>query len=157
MRSKPKAEKNRTRFNAKEKALERLEKEQVERPKDIPNVHLHFKESVFEAHHLIRIENVGFSYGDKQVFQNLNLTISRGDRVAVIGPNGSGKTTLLKMLSKTLQPRTGSVIYHPRLRIGYFAHNLNDEETILDTLLRLPGMAPEGGTEHSCRLFLPAG
>ena len=140
---KKKAEKNRTRFKAKEKALERLEKEQVERPKDIPGIHVNFKESVFEARQLVRMENVGFSYGHKRVFQNVNLTISRGDRLAVAGPNGSGKTTLLKLLSEKLQPRTGSVIRHPRLKIGHFAQeldNLNDEETILDSLLRLPGM-----------------
>ena len=89
------------------------------------------------------MEDVGFSYGHKRVFQNVNLTISRGDRLAVAGPNGSGKTTLLKLLSEKLQPRTGSVIRHPRLKIGHFAQeldNLNDEETILDSLLRLPGM-----------------
>ncbi|MFZ5650370.1 MAG: ribosomal protection-like ABC-F family protein [Bacillota bacterium] len=140
---KKKAEKNRTRFKAKEKALERLEKEQVERPKDIPGVHVHFKKNVLEARQLVRIEDVGFSYGHKRVFQDLNLTIFRGDRLAVVGPNGSGKTTLLKLLSGKLQPQTGSVIHHPRLKIGYFAQeldNLNGEETILDSLLRLPGM-----------------
>ncbi|HBV96001.1 MAG: hypothetical protein JL50_05135 [Peptococcaceae bacterium BICA1-7] len=140
---KKKAEKNRTRFKAKEKALERLEKEQVERPKDIPGIHVSFKENVFEARQLVRMEDVGFSYGDQQVLQNVNLTISRGDRVAVAGQNGSGKTTLLKLLSGKLQPRAGSVIHHPVLRIGYFAQeldNLNNEETILDSLLRLPGM-----------------
>lgn len=140
---KKKAEKNRTRFKAKEKALERLEKEQVERLKDIPGVHVHFKKNVLEARQLVRIEDVGFSYGHKRVFQDLNLTIFRGDRLAVVGPNGSGKTTLLKLLSGKLQPQTGSVIHHPRLKIGYFAQeldNLNGEETILDSLLRLPGM-----------------
>ncbi|WP_104373157.1 ribosomal protection-like ABC-F family protein [Desulfocucumis palustris] len=140
---KKKAEKNRTRFRAKEKALERLEKEQVEKPKDLPGVHVHFKENVLEARQLVRIEDMEFSYGHKSVFQGVNITISRGDRLAVAGPNGSGKTTLLKLLSGKLQPRSGAVIHHPRLKIGYFAQeldNLNSEDTILDSLLRLPGM-----------------
>lgn len=140
---KKKAEKNRTRFRAKEKALERLEKEQVERPQDISSIHVNFKESVFEARQLVRMENVGFSYGHKLVFRGVSLNISRGDRLAVVGPNGSGKTTLLKLLSGKLQPQTGSIIHHPKLRIGYFAQeldNLNDEDTILDSLLRLPEM-----------------
>lgn len=140
---KKKAEKNRTRFRAKEKALERLDQEQVKRPRDLPGIQVDIKGGIFRARQLVRVEDMSFSYGRHPVLQDVNLTISRGDRLAVVGPNGSGKTTLLQLLSGRLQPGTGSVMHHPQLSIGYFAqelNNLNKDETILDSLLRLPGM-----------------
>lgn len=140
---KKKAEKNRSRFQAKEKALERLNKEQVERPENNFNIYSSIKESAFEARHLVQMENVEFSYGNKRVLQQINFTISRGDRLAVTGVNGSGKTTLLKLLSGELQPTNGSVINHPKLKIGYFAQELDslcNEDTIMNTVLRLPEM-----------------
>ncbi|SFG36050.1 ABC transporter [Desulfotomaculum arcticum] len=140
---KKKAEKNKTRYKAKEKALERLEKELVERPKNSPGVIVHFAGSDFQAHQLVRMENIRFSYSHTQLLHDVNFTISRGDRLAVVGPNGSGKTTLLKLLSGQLRPQVGTVTHHPALKIGYFAQeldNLHDDNTILDSLLCLPEM-----------------
>lgn len=49
------------------------------------------------------------SYGSKQVLHEINLTLSRGEVLGVIGPNGSGKTTLIRCLSGVLKPSNGSV------------------------------------------------
>ncbi|MEO0016787.1 MAG: hypothetical protein RLZZ522_70, partial [Verrucomicrobiota bacterium] len=48
---------------------------------------------------VMELTKVGQSYGDKRIYQNLDLTIERGDRIVLVGPNGSGKTTLLKILA----------------------------------------------------------
>ncbi|GAA5345586.1 ribosomal protection-like ABC-F family protein [Planifilum fimeticola] len=153
---KKRAEKNRTRFQAKERALERLKQEKVERPKEDPRVQVRFEEGTFEARHLIRLEGADVGYGEETVLKNITFTLSRGDRMVVVGPNGSGKTTLLKLLAGKLDPRTGTVIRHPALRVGYFAQeleNLKEDETILESLLRLPGMT-QGEARNILAAFL---
>ncbi|MGI6126400.1 MAG: ribosomal protection-like ABC-F family protein [Planifilum sp.] len=153
---KKRAEKNRTRFQAKERALERLEKEKVERPQSAPQVKVRFEGSGFEAHHLVRLEETDIGYGGEPVLREVTLTLSRGDRMAVIGPNGSGKTTLLKLLAGKLEARSGNVIRHPALQVGYFAQELDslkEDETILESLLRLPGMT-QGEARNILAAFL---
>ena len=88
--------------------------------------------------------------------REVTLTLSRGDRMAVIGPNGSGKTTLLKLLAGKLEARSGNVIRHPALQVGYFAQELDslkEDETILESLLRLPGMT-QGEARNILAAFL---
>ena len=53
---------------------------------------------------IITIEGLSFTYGCHPVLNNINLSISSGDVVAIIGPNGSGKTTLLKLVLGQLKP-----------------------------------------------------
>ena len=56
---------------------------------------------------LIEIEAGNFSYDDKVIFNNLDLTLFKGDKIALIGPNGAGKTTLLKLLEGTYKLDSG--------------------------------------------------
>jgi ATP-binding cassette subfamily F protein 3 len=138
-----KAEKNATRFKAKERALARLEAKRVPRPQTDPSVQIEFTEGRFEGHSLLAFHDVTFQYGPDPLFQRLHLRIRRGDKMAVTGGNGVGKSTLLKLITGRLQPQIGQVIRHPALRIGYFAQELDDLDlslTVLDTLLQLDGM-----------------
>ncbi len=60
---------------------------------------------------LVAFENVSFGYGDgPTVLHNIDLTIRRGDRVAILGPNGAGKSTLVKHAIGLLKPRQGRVL-----------------------------------------------
>ena len=59
------------------------------------------------------------SFGPLDVFQGVNCTISRGDRIGLIGPNGEGKTTLLRILAGELEPSAGEVHRKRGLTIGY--------------------------------------
>ncbi len=60
----------------------------------------------------IRLENVSYSYpgSDKKIIDNLNLTIERGEKVAIVGLNGAGKTTLIKLITGLLDPDEGRVL-----------------------------------------------
>jgi len=58
---------------------------------------------------VIRLENVSFSYGDKQVLKNINFSIERGMFMGLVGPNGGGKTTLIKIILGLIKPDEGSV------------------------------------------------
>ena len=58
---------------------------------------------------LVSVENVSFGYGFAPVLVDIDLTIERGDFLAIIGPNGSGKTTLIKIILGLLKPSQGRV------------------------------------------------
>ncbi|SDC40635.1 ABC transporter [Melghirimyces thermohalophilus] len=140
---KKKANKHQSRLQAKEKALERLKREQVKRPTEPATIQVKWEEGSFEPRELLRVEGASFAYGDRTVLKRVDLTVWRGDRLAVIGPNGSGKSTLLKGLIGKIEPEKGCVRRHPALRVGYFAQELEEldpDETVLESLLRRPGI-----------------
>lgn len=58
----------------------------------------------------IRFENVSFSYGDKQVLRNINMTIKKGQNVALVGPSGGGKSTLIDLIPRFYDPKTGNIL-----------------------------------------------
>ncbi len=58
----------------------------------------------------IRLSNVSFSYGGRQVLENIDLTIRRGERVGLVGQSGSGKTTLFKLLLKLHETYKGEIL-----------------------------------------------
>ncbi len=60
---------------------------------------------------IIRLDNVSLSWGGRPTLENVNLSINRGDFMAVTGPNGGGKTTLLRIILRLLKPTTGTVTY----------------------------------------------
>ena len=59
----------------------------------------------------INIENLSFSYGDRKIFDGLNLTIQKGEKVAFVGESGSGKSTLVKIIAGLIIYDTGSVMF----------------------------------------------
>ena len=59
----------------------------------------------------IRFENVSFSYdGEKNVLKNVNISIKKGEKIAIVGYNGAGKSTLLKLLLNLYQPSSGRIL-----------------------------------------------
>ena len=60
---------------------------------------------------LLVAENVSFGYPDKQVLNNVSLTVRKGEIISLLGPNGSGKTTLLKTLLGFNQLVKGRVLF----------------------------------------------
>ncbi|MEG0970534.1 MAG: ATP-binding cassette domain-containing protein, partial [Acidaminococcaceae bacterium] len=58
---------------------------------------------------IIRINNLGYNFGDGWVLHDLSLTVEQGDFVAVIGANGAGKSTLLRLIAQILTPTLGEI------------------------------------------------
>ncbi|MBK1717755.1 metal ABC transporter ATP-binding protein [Thiocystis violacea] len=58
---------------------------------------------------VIRVEDVGFSYGDALVLEHVDLAIEPGEFVGLVGPNAGGKSTLLKLILGLLEPQTGRI------------------------------------------------
>ncbi|WP_339309029.1 ABC-F type ribosomal protection protein [Paenibacillus sp. FSL k6-2145] len=155
---KAKANKNISRYHAKQKQLERLERERVDKPREAAKLNMELQMNPLAARQLLALEEVSFSYtGDKLLLRDLRITLERGDRLAVRGPNGTGKTTLLKLMIGELEPLQGKVTRHPQLKIGYFSQELEglpENLTLLDSLLTLPSMTQSAArTILGCFLF----
>src|SRR5581483_2743594 len=69
---------------------------------------------------LMRFENVSFAYQERAIATNLNLTLTAGARIGLVGPNGSGKTTLLRLILGSLEPQSGTIERAPALKLVYF-------------------------------------
>ncbi len=103
---------------------------------------------------LLRAEKMGFAYGDKALFGNIELALRAGARIALLGPNGAGKSTLIKLLVGELQPTTGNLEFTPDIRIGYFAqHQLEKLDSAATPLQHMERLAP-GETALTLRNFL---
>jgi ATP-binding cassette subfamily F protein uup len=91
---------------------------------------------------LIEVEGIGKTLGGHRLFQNLNLVLSPGIRIGLVGANGSGKTTLLRLLEGVIQPDRGTIRRAEQLRIVNFAQDrgahLNPDTSLRRTL------CPEG-------------
>lgn len=68
---------------------------------------------------MIRLENVAFSYGDKQIFKDFSLELPDGARLALMGPSGCGKSTLLRLTSGLLAPKSGKIVGLPQGGVSY--------------------------------------
>jgi len=62
------------------------------------------------AQPILAIRALGRRFGEHEILRGFDLTVSAGDRVALLGPNGSGKTTMLRCVAGTLKPTNGSVL-----------------------------------------------
>ena len=103
---------------------------------------------------LLRAEKMGFAYGDKVLFRNVDLVLRAGARIALLGPNGAGKSTLVKLLVGALQPTSGTLEITPDIRIGYFAqHQLENLDNAATPLQHMERVAP-GETTLALRNFL---
>jgi ATP-binding cassette subfamily F protein uup len=97
---------------------------------------------------LIRAEGVQFAYpGGPELLGNLDLSLQRGMRIALLGPNGCGKSTLLKVLLGELEPTQGEVSRHPKLAVTAISQGrgeLDWSSTILDNLAERAAIVDTG-------------
>ena len=72
---------------------------------------------------LVQLKSAGFDIDDRTILRDLNLVMTAGTRVGLVGPNGSGKTTLLRLLRDEIKPTAGEIVRADNLRIVYFDQN----------------------------------
>lgn len=129
-------EKSIKRAESREKMLEKIEL--IEKPADLdPSMRLTLSPSVLSGNDVLTVTNLSKSFGNHTLFSDLNLTIHRGEHVAVIGDNGTGKTTLLKILRGLLPADSGTVREGAKVSIGYYdqeQQNFHPEKTVFDEL-----------------------
>lgn len=99
-----------------------------------------FRSRPFAAKLMYQVENLSFSYDTgTPLIQNVNLTITAGDRVCIVGKNGKGKTTLLKLLAGELEKNSGTITVHPGVEKGFYEQtnikSLVDSRTVEEEIL----------------------
>ena len=100
-------------------------------------MHLKFPPCLRSGDYPVICDEVGKRYGDHQVFDHVNLTIKRGEKVAFVGKNGEGKSTLVKCIMGEI-PFDGNLKVGHNVQIGYFAQNqaqlLDESLTVFQTI-----------------------
>lgn len=83
---------------------------------------------------MLNIHNLSVSFGGEYLFQEISFMLNGGNRVGLIGKNGAGKSTLLKLLSKEMEPDTGTMATDKDVRIGFLKQDLDFEHgrTVLE-------------------------
>lgn len=127
------------------KKLEKIERIEIDN-EDISKFNIRFEPSITPGKVIFEAENLGKSYGDKQVFDNVNFFVERGDRIALLGQNGQGKTTLAKILSGNIKDFSGTWNLGHNVNIGYFAQN---QEEVLDPNKTVLQEAEDTATEET--------
>jgi ATP-binding cassette subfamily F protein 3 len=121
--------------------IKRLEKIQtIVIPRTTKKIHFVFPEPPHSGREVISLQHIRKAYDDKVVYNDLNLTLERGDRITLVGPNGAGKTTLLKILAGVLPFEEGERVLGVGVVTAYYAQYVLDllqpENTVLEELAR---------------------
>lgn len=121
------------------KQLEKLERIEVDEI-DSSRLRLKFPPVHRSGDFPLICKEVGKSYGDHLIFEKVNFTVNRGEKVAFVGKNGAGKSTLVKCIMNEI-PFEGNLKVGHNVKIGYFAQNqaqlLNEEYTVFETIDRV--------------------
>lgn len=125
-----------TQVQSRIKQLEKIERIEVDEI-DTAMLNLKFPPAPHSGSYPVIAEEVSKSYGGHLIFEHVNLTIKRGEKVAFVGKNGEGKSTLVKCIMNEI-PFEGSLKLGHGVKIGYFAQNqaqlLDDNMTVFDTV-----------------------
>ncbi len=136
--------------------IEKIKAQLVELPEGRKEVKFAFPQPVRTGERVIALEGVGKAYGDNVVYHDLDLTLYRGDKVALVGPNGAGKSTLLRMLAGVLDPDSGQRELGHNVSVAYFAqHQLEALDVRKRVFDEVDSVAP-GWTQAQVRSLLGA-
>jgi len=106
------------------KKLEKIER--VDPPRRRRKIRFRFPAAPRSGEDVVQVKGVRKAYGDKVVFDGLDLLVRRGERWCVMGVNGAGKSTLLKLVSGALAVDEGRVDVGASVQVGYFAQHAMD-------------------------------
>jgi len=145
-------EARRTRNEGRVLRLERLREERAARRERLGSVKLSLSAGQRSGKLVAELKDVSKSFAGRPIVKDLNLLISRGDRLGLVGANGAGKTTLIKLILGTLDPDAGSVRLGSNVQPAYFdqmREALDPEKTVMQTIA--PGsdwVELAGGRKH---------
>ena len=116
--------------------------------------HIRFFEPERTVDILADLKDLDCGYDNESVLKNINLMITKGDRIGLLGKNGQGKSTLIKTLCSVIPPVKGCVTLGKDIKIGYFAqHELDELDENLSALDNLKKLDPKA-LEKDLRSFL---
>ena len=129
-------EKSIKRAESREKMLDKIEI--VDKPQELNDkINIKLEPNVVSGNDVLTISGLSKSFDDITLFDNIDIEIKRGERVALIGNNGTGKTTILKLINGIIEPDSGSIYLGAKVNIGYYDqehHVLDPDKTIFDEI-----------------------
>ncbi|MBA5629168.1 ABC-F family ATP-binding cassette domain-containing protein [Moheibacter lacus] len=116
------------------KKLDKIDRIEVEN-EDVHKMNIRFASAVVPGKIIFELEKVGKKYGEKQIFDDVNFYVNRGEKIAFVGQNGQGKTTLARVMVDGLE-HSGIIKLGHNVEVGYFAQNqaevLNEKWSVLE-------------------------
>ncbi len=134
------------------KQLEKLDLVEIEDEEE--EIHFHFPAPPASGVVVMELKDINKSYGEKKVFDNLNITIDRGDRIAVVGVNGAGKSTFSRILAGVEGIDSGSRKPGHNVVLSYFAQHQAEELDSDKTALEIVDEVAEGEIRKKLRTIL---
>ena len=120
---------------SREKRLEKMER--LERPVDEQHVRFSFEARRRSGDDVLKAHGLAKGFEGRRLFENFDLHLRAGDRVAIIGPNGVGKSTLLNIIARKLKADAGEVEFGANVDLGYYEQHqtgLDPEKDVLNEL-----------------------
>ena len=99
---------------------------------------------------MINMSNVSFSYGEKKVLDNFNLSLKKGERACLFGESGSGKTTILRLICELEKAQSGQIIIGGKLSVVFQEDRLLPFKTVIENISAV------NGDEKKCEELLKA-
>lgn len=120
---------------SREKQIEKMELPDIQKSS---RVSPYFKQKRPSGKLALKVQGISKSYEDKKILNNVNFTVSRGEKIVIIGPNGIGKSTLLKILINKIFADLGNYEWGYETQVSYFAQDhhelLNESMSVIDWL-----------------------
>lgn len=133
------------------KQLEKIKLEDI-KPSSRVSPFIRFEQEKPLRRLAVEARGIGKGFDEGPLFENLDLAIEAGSRVAILGPNGIGKTTLMRTLLQEIDIDGGSVKWSENAKTGYFAQDNSDEfETDMSLFDWISQWQPEGADEQLLR------
>ncbi len=128
----------RTRNEGRVRALKNMRNERSQRREKTGSVKMQAGEADRSGQLVMEAKNVTFGYeANTPIIKNFTATISRGDKIGIVGPNGVGKSTLLKLILGDLAPTSGDIRQGTNLQLIYFdqlREQIDDEKTVAENV-----------------------
>ncbi|MDI9590456.1 MAG: ABC-F family ATP-binding cassette domain-containing protein [Acidobacteriota bacterium] len=138
------------------KRLERIKRELVILPESSRRVRFSFPDPPRTGEVVVRLDGVTKAYGDNLVYEDVDLVLYRGDRVALVGPNGAGKSTLMRLVCGHERPTAGRVELGQNVTQAYYAQHQLETLNPANTVLGEMGEVALGWTTSEERRLLGA-
>lgn len=138
------------------KRLERIKRELVVLPESSRRVRFSFPDPPRTGEVVVRLDGVTKAYGDNLVYEDVDLVLYRGDRVALVGPNGAGKSTLMRLVCGHERPTAGRVELGQNVTQAYYAQHQLETLNPANTVLGEMGEVALGWTTSEERRLLGA-
>jgi len=130
-------EKNIKNAESKQKEIDRIKENLVVPESELENIKFKFQPNTESGNDVLMCEGVSKTFGEKKIFENVNMHIRKGEKVFIVGSNGCGKTTLFRIIMGTVPADRGEIDFGAKVETEYFdqmQENLNMEKTAMDEI-----------------------